>query len=94
MIEKKSKRQAMEEKIILKAQEDPDFKRRLIENPKAAIEEALGLEVPPAIAIQVLEETPTKLYLVIPVDPSEVELSDAMLDRVAGGYISACSGGC
>lgn len=84
-MEKKNKRQAIEEKIILKAQEDPDFKQELIGNPKAAIQKVLGLEVPDAIDVQVLEESPTILYLVLPVDPDSVELPDEMLDRVAGG---------
>jgi hypothetical protein len=86
MIEKKNKRLAIEEKIILKAQEDAGFKQELMGDPKAAIQKVLGLEVPDAIDVQVLEETPTRLYLVLPVDSSSVELPDSMLDRVAGGY--------
>jgi hypothetical protein len=94
VIEKKTKRQAIEEKIILKAQEDAGFKQQLMSNPKAAIQEVLGLEVPPTIDVQVLEESPTRLYLVLPVDPDSVELPDEMLDKVAGGPCATMCGGC
>jgi hypothetical protein len=94
MIEKLSKRQEIEQKIILKAQEDAGFKQELIENPKAAIQKVLGLEVPPAIDVQVLEESPTKLYLVLPVNPGAVELPDDVLDKVSGGPCATMCSSC
>jgi len=75
-------------KIIEMAQKDPAFKQKLLDDPKGATQEALGVTVPESIELEVLQETPTKLYLVLPADEEDVERSDAALAQVAGGVFA------
>lgn len=93
MNEKKgTQRAALEQKLIDKAKADPAFRALLKQDPKAAFKQLLGIDLPASITVDVLEETPAKLYLVLPVDLSAVELPEDMLARVSGG---ACTcGGC
>jgi hypothetical protein len=75
-------RRDLEAKIVTRARTDPAFRQRLKGDPRAAVAEETGIAVPESIAIEVLEETPERAYLVIPTD--RVALSDEQLD-VAGG---------
>lgn len=65
--------QTLQEKIIQKAWEDAEFKKQLIADPKAAVKEAFGIEVPDSIDVEVVEETANKYYLVLPQSPTEVK---------------------
>ena len=53
-------------RLRAKAGRDPDFRARLLANPKQAIEEELGLELADEHAVHVHEETETAVHLVIP----------------------------
>ncbi len=68
---------------------DAEFKKQLIENPGAVLA-GLGIE-PPAgmegVNLKVVENTADTVHLVLPVPPTEGELSDDELDGVAGGGI-------
>jgi hypothetical protein len=80
----------LEALLISKAIADEAFKSELISNPKAVIAREIGQELPEGVEIEVLEPTPKKLYLVLPLKvesgemPSD-ELSNEQLDAVAGG---------
>ena len=93
-----TKRTSLHERLIAKAQEDPAFKQKLMDDPKAAIQEGFGVGVPADVEVEVLEEKPTKLYLVLPAKVDNVELSDEMLEQVAGGGCgwdcTDCGSGC
>ena len=69
-------------KIIEKAWQDADFKKELLEDPKAAIQKASGTLIPANIEITVLEETEDKLYLVIPANPTDTEVDEAIPECV------------
>jgi Nitrile hydratase, alpha chain len=87
-------RDELEAQIIARAWSDEAFRERLQGDPRAAVAEVTGVVVPESIQIKVLEETPEKAYLVIPLN--RVAIADEQLD-VAGGmdYGSAlCSGTC
>jgi hypothetical protein len=75
-------RRELESKLVARAWADEGFRERLRADPHAVLAEETGVSVPESIEIEVLEETPEKGYLVIPLN--RVEISDEQLD-VAGG---------
>ncbi|WP_082595934.1 NHLP leader peptide family RiPP precursor [Paenibacillus sp. Soil750] len=60
-------------KIIKKAWEDADFKARLLADPRSALKQDFGIEVPEGIELSVLAETPAHYALVIPPQPEELD---------------------
>ncbi len=82
------RRTEMEQRIIQRSLEDDAFRQRLLEDPKAAIEQELGTRLPAGVEIRAVEETPDTVHLVLPGRPTDVEpgeLSDRELESVAGG---------
>lgn len=84
-----TKRDEFERKLVFRAWEDEAFKEELVRDPEAVYAREMGQEVPDLLNIQVLEEGPATIYLVIPRNPAptaaEGELSDEALEAVAGG---------
>ena len=84
-----SSRTQMERRLIEKSLQDEAFRRRLIEDPKAAVEEELGTRLPEGVRVEAVEETQDTIYLVLPsASPlgEAAELSDQELEAVAGGW--------
>ena len=74
------------EQIVVRAATDPVFREQLLANPKATLEQALGIIFPPALKVSVLEEAPGQICLVLPMlAPASEELADEQLAAVAGG---------
>ena len=71
--------------IVARALEDDAYREALLVNPKAAIQQAFGKELPLGLEVRVVEESPNVVYLVLPPKPV-VDLSDGDLDAVAGGF--------
>ncbi|MBH5319999.1 NHLP leader peptide family RiPP precursor [Paenibacillus sp. GSMTC-2017] len=67
-----SREQELRDQIIEKAWADASFKEQLIADPKSAIRDAFGIEIPAHFNVQVLEETQDNYYLVIPENPQDV----------------------
>jgi Nitrile hydratase, alpha chain len=82
-------RDEVERRIIQRSIEDESFRQRLIEDPKAAVEQELGTRLPEEVRVVTVEETADTIYLVLPSTPMEDaeggELSDLELEEVAGG---------
>ena len=72
----------MRERILSKAEEDSDFRARLIADPKAAIASEVGTVVPDGFDIVVHEDSATTAHLVLPPSP---QLTEAELEKVVGG---------
>lgn len=70
--------------IISKAFKDSAFKSELLNDSHAAAAK-IGITLPKDMDIRFLENTPDEIHLVLPINPSISELSDADLDMVAGG---------
>jgi hypothetical protein len=70
--------------VIARAWQDEAYRKELVANPKGVLRKEFGVELPEGLAIEVLEESPAKLYIVIPPKPTD-ELSDEQLEGVAGG---------
>jgi len=64
--------QNLKEEIIKKAWSDVEFKKQLLADPKSAVKDVFGIEVPDHIELVVTEETADKFYLAIPQNPAEV----------------------
>ncbi|GKU76266.1 NHLP leader peptide family RiPP precursor [Paenibacillus sp. L3-i20] len=64
--------QELKNQIIERAWADDYFKHQLLTDPKAAIRDAFGVDVPDHIEIEVLEENSEKYYLVLPQNPSQL----------------------
>ncbi len=82
---------ALQPQIVSKAIKDEAFRQHLLQNPKQALERELGFTIPHGVTIQIHEETPTTLQLVLPMKPLTgewMELSDEELKEVAGGDAS------
>jgi hypothetical protein len=77
-------RRELEERLVARAQADDGFRERLKADPRAAVADEAGITVPESVTIEVLEETPEKSYLVIPVE--RAAMSDEQLDAAVGGY--------
>ncbi|MFI5334156.1 MAG: NHLP leader peptide family RiPP precursor [Chlamydiales bacterium] len=76
-------------KIIEKVWKDPEFKKRFMQNPKAALKE-MGIQVPDNIQLNVVEEKKNSYTFVIPFSNGAVreELSEKDLMKVAAGASS------
>jgi hypothetical protein len=63
-----TKRQQLEMHLAERALQDPDFRAKLLEDPKRTIEEEIGLHFPSTLSIKVHEEKLNELHVVLPVD--------------------------
>jgi hypothetical protein len=82
-------RAEVERRLIERSLQDDAFRQRLLADPKAAVEEELGIQLPAGVQIRVVEETADTIYLALPsASPAGEggELSDQELEAVAGGY--------
>jgi hypothetical protein len=68
--------------------EDESFRRRLLEDPKGAVEQEFGSRLPESVEVRAVEESAQTIYLVLPsatpLGQGE-EISDQDLEEVAGG---------
>src|SRR5215471_1218113 len=63
-----TKRQQLETHLAQRAIEDPDFRERLLREPKQAIEQEIGLKFPEGLQVSVHEEKLNQLCVILPVD--------------------------
>ena len=83
-----SSRDTVTSRVIERATRDPQFRQELLRDPTKTVELELGVRIPDGTEIRVVEETPSRLYLVLPPRSMATgqELSDQDLEQVAGGW--------
>jgi hypothetical protein len=66
------------------AAENPKYRAALLNNPKATIEKQLNTTLG-AVTVKAVADTADTIHVIVPLAAAEGELSDADLERVAGG---------
>ncbi|HVS13293.1 MAG TPA: NHLP leader peptide family RiPP precursor [Thermoanaerobaculia bacterium] len=84
-----TRRRDLVRRLVSRAATDPELRRRLLSSPRAAVEEELGVTLPADLELEVLEETATRIYLVLPLAGAAPELEDEELAKAAGGGTAA-----
>lgn len=82
-------RETIERELATKAWQDDTFMEELRTQPKMVIFKEYGVQIPDHVDLKVIEESSNTLYIRIPPNPSDVELSDEQLELVAGGEVAA-----
>jgi hypothetical protein len=70
--------------VIARAWSDPAYKARLLTDATSVLKEE-GIDYGSGIEVRILENSDSVRYITLPQPPSEVELSEEQLGRVAGG---------
>ena len=72
----------LRDRIVSRADEDSDFRARLIADPGAAISAETGFAIPDGFEVAVHEDSATTAHLVLPPSP---RMTEAELAQVSGG---------
>ena len=85
-------RSEVERRLVQRSMEDEDFRQKLLDDPKGALEQELGIGLPEGVEVRVVQESADTIYLVLPSASAVGEggdLSDEALEEVAGGAAGA-----
>jgi hypothetical protein len=63
-------RSELEARVVARAQSSPEFRELLLADPRAALAQELGVDLPERLEVQVVQERPDALCIVLPVDLS------------------------
>ena len=74
----------MQNEVVRRAVEDEEFRANLLADPKSAINDEFGIQLPEIIEVSVHESKGTSLHLALP--PDGAVFSDEELEAAAGGY--------
>lgn len=78
-------RAQLDELIRARLTDDPDFRAHLLADPRAAVSEVVGVDLPDIVEVEVHEESLTQVHIVIEASPAPGELDEDDLELVAGG---------
>lgn len=89
--------------VALRFWADARFRERLLADPRAALEEDLGLSIPPDLQVRVVVDKPGEWTLVIPFMPEETRPARSVsreegklgsCTTVVFGFTVGCTGRC
>ena len=72
----------MKAKIVGKANQDEEFRSLLLDRPKDAIQQELGVAIPASMSVEVHEDSATTAHLVLP--PGS-RLSEPEMEKAVAG---------
>ena len=80
-------REQLQSQMLERASRNREFRNQLLQDPKKALAQIFDVQIPESITVEVVEESPTKFYLVLPPASEEVgqELTDQDLAAAATG---------
>ncbi len=82
----KMTRGEMQDLLTKFSTQNPEYRAALLRNPKGIVQEQFQMQLPDDMAVEVLEESPEKVYVVLPYMVQEgAELASSDLEAVAGG---------
>ena len=93
-------RHSMEKALISRAMKDDAYRQRLMSDAKGVLRDEFGMNLPADLDMQVVQETPNKVYLVLPAAPSASaplsrgEVANAAADCSGWGSFVACTVEC
>jgi hypothetical protein len=94
VVDKPETREQLLQRVSERSATDPAFRAKLLTDPKSAIHEAFGVRVPAGFRLRFIEKGVDDDALVVLPDPATAgELSDDLLDAVAGGTDDPTAGG-
>jgi len=75
----------LRQELVEKCAAEDGFRDQLVEDPRGAIKNALGIELPDTFSVEVHEESATAAHIVLP-PMATLDVDD--LEVVAGGHAS------
>lgn len=79
-------------KVFARAWKDPEFKKKLLKDPKAACKE-MGVDLPQGVSVKIVENTPKSITMILPTSPTNAsELQESELERLAAGATNVGTG--
>ncbi|MGH6671544.1 MAG: NHLP leader peptide family RiPP precursor [Xanthobacteraceae bacterium] len=80
-------RRSFEARIIAKAWKDPNYKQRLLANPKGVLQQEVAsidpsVVLPSSLQVQVHQESPDVYHLVLPRNPQDISLGELLGDNL------------
>jgi hypothetical protein len=76
-------------KLIAKAWEEADFKDQLLNDPGVVFAEN-DIELPPGVAVKVLENTPEAWHFVLPANCAELSEEQLVAGKLADSCVCTC----
>ena len=67
-------------KVVARAWSDPAYKAQLLADPASALAE-MGLSPPEGVALEVYENTPERMHLILPAAPPGYEFDEREWDE-------------
>ena len=80
-------RRKIEQQIVERAMKDEDFRNKLQNDPRSAVEETLGIKFPDNVKFYINVEGPNDVHITIPAP--RAELTEEELAGLSGGWQSA-----